>query len=151
MEHRIEIERIESIKKIEQCAEMYPAAYNSEPWNDNWTIETATALLTCYYNTPNFMGWVATHNDRIIGCAIGNIEPYFSGDIFILKEIFVAVGSQQSGIGSRVIATVKKDLQKLNIKMVMLFTIRPIFNFYEKSGFKQMEGVGTMIYSYQNN
>ena len=91
MNHNIIIEKTTSAEQIKQCAEFYPAAYNTEPWNDNWTIETATALLTCYYNTPKFMGWIALRDNVVVGCAIGNIEPYYSGDIFILKEIFVAV------------------------------------------------------------
>lgn len=151
MEYDITIERITSVKTLEQCASMYPAAYNAEPWNDNWTSETAAALLTCYYNTPGFLGWIAKRSNIIIGCAIGNIEPYYSGNIFILKEIFVSVGSQGSGVGSSLIAAMKEDLHKINIKMVILSTYRSIFDFYIKSGFQEMNGVGTMIYSLTPN
>ena len=150
MEYEITIEKVRSVKELEQCARMYTAAYNCEPWNDNWTSETASALLTCYYNTPEFMGWLVKQDDRIIGCAIGNMEPYYSGNIFILKELFVAVGSQGSGVGSSLIVALKEDLQKINVKMIMLFTRRPIFNFYIKSGFVEMPDAGTMIYSYIN-
>jgi GNAT superfamily N-acetyltransferase len=147
MERQITIERIGSIEMLEQCAEIYPAAYNAEPWNDNWTTQTAKALLTCYYKTPNFMGWIARQNGIIIGCAIGNMEPYYSGNIFILKEMFVAVGTQGSGVGSRLIAVLKDHMNKINVKTVMLFTLRPVFDFYAKSGFKEMEEAGTMVYS----
>jgi N-acetylglutamate synthase-like GNAT family acetyltransferase len=147
MEHEIIIERIRSLKTLEQCAEMYPAAYNAEPWNDNWTTETAKALLTCYYNTPNFIGWIALRNNMIIGCAIGNMEPYYSGNIFILKEMFIAVSAQGSGVGSRLIITMKEHMKKINVKTVMLFTLRPVFDFYIKSGFKEMEEAGTMVYT----
>jgi aminoglycoside 6'-N-acetyltransferase I len=148
MEHGIIIERVASVNILEQCAEMYPGAYNTEPWNDSWTSQTATALLTCYYHTPQFMGWIARQGNQIIGCAIGNVEPYYSGNIFILKEVFVAVNTQGLGVGSRLMASLKDDLQKVNIKMIILSTHRPIFNFYAKSGFKEMEGVGTMVYAY---
>jgi GNAT superfamily N-acetyltransferase len=147
MEYHL-IERVRAIESLEQCAEMYAAAYNTEPWNDNWTRETATALLTCYFNTPNFMGWIARHGDIIIGCAIGNIEPYYSGNIFILKEVFVSVNSQRSGVGSALLATVKKEMKNIDVKMIMLFTRRSVFDFYTRMGFKEMEMVGTMIYSY---
>jgi len=147
MEHNIIIKKIESIKKLEQAAEIYPAAYNCEPWNDSWTSNTAAALLTCYYNTPGFMGWIAGQDGIIIGCAIGNIEPYYSGNIFIMKEMFVAVNSQRAGVGSSLITTMKKELKKMNVKTIMLFTRRPLFDFYGKSGFQEMEGVGTMVYS----
>lgn len=149
VKHNIVIERIRSIKQIEQSAEIYPGAYNTEPWNDNWTTETATALLTCYYNTPGFIGWIAKQNDKIIGCVIGNVEPYYSGNIFILKEVFVSVSSQETGVGSSLLTIMKNDLKKIDIKMVMLGTRRSIFQFYTKSGFKEMEDVGLMIYSYE--
>ena len=147
MEREIIIEEIRSVKTLVQCAEMYPAAYNAEPWNDNWTTETAAALLTCYYKTPNFIGWVARRDNIIIGCAIGNMEPYYSGNIFILKELFVAVNSQGSGVGSSLLATMKAELKKTNIKTIMLFTRRPLFDFYIKSDFKEMEEAGTMVYA----
>src|ERR1700760_3436775 len=132
MEYKTIIERTASIENINQCAEIYSEAYNCEPWNDNWTCETATALLTCYYNTPKFMGWIARRDDVVMGCAIGNVEPYYSGDIFILKEIFVDVKSQGSGVGSSMLAAIKEDLRQINVKKVILFTRRPIFDFYIK-------------------
>jgi len=147
MKYEIVIEKAGSIKTLEQCAEMYTAAYNTVPWNDNWTCETAKALLNCYYNTPQFMGWIARQEDQIIGCAIGNIEPYYSGDIFILKEIFVSVSSQGLGVGRSLLAAIKEDLQKVNVKTVILFTRRSICDFYTESGFREMEEVVAMIYS----
>jgi N-acetylglutamate synthase-like GNAT family acetyltransferase len=147
MEHEIIIERIGALKTLEQCAEIYPAAYNAEPWNDNWTTGTARALLIHHHNTPNFIGWVARRGDVIIGCAIGNIEPYYGGNIFILKEMFVAVSAQGSGVGSRLITTMKAYLKTINVKTVMLFTLRPLFDFYFKSGFKEMKKAGTMVYA----
>ena len=150
MEYEITIEKVRSVKELEQCAGMYTAAYNCEPWNDNWTSETASALLTCYYNTPGFIGWITTRNGIIIGCAIGNIEPYYSGNIFILKEMFVSISSQGSGIGSGLLTAIKNDMEKIHVKSVMLFTRRSIFNFYARSGFKEMEEAGTMIYSYNH-
>jgi aminoglycoside 6'-N-acetyltransferase I len=147
MEHNIIIHNIKAIEILEQCAEIYPAAYNAEPWNDNWTTQTAKALLTCYYNTPNFMGWAARRNGQIIGCAIGNMEPYYSGSIFILKELFVAVNCQGTGVGSGLIAVVKEEMKKLDIKIIMLFTRRPLFDFYIKSGFQEMIEAGTMVYA----
>ncbi|MEN0056132.1 MAG: GNAT family N-acetyltransferase [Mucilaginibacter sp.] len=141
------IESIKAIETLEQCAEIYPAAYNAEPWNDNWTTETAKALLTCYYCTPNFMGWVARRNGVIIGCAIGNMEPYYNGNIFILKELFVKVSAQGSGVGRSLIIVIKEEMKKIDIKTVMLFTRRPLFDFYIKSGFQEMEEAGTMVYA----
>jgi len=151
MVYEITIDKIASLDHLKLCAAIYPAAYNAEPWNDSWTIDTATALLSCYYNTPQFMGWSARRGDSIIACAIGNIEPYYSGNIFVLKEIFVAVNSQGFGVGSSLLASIKKRLAKIDTRMIILSTRRPIVDFYIKSGFEEMEGVGTMIYTFKNN
>lgn len=148
MNHSIIIAKITSTQTLEQCAAIYPPAYNTEPWNDNWTYTTALALLTCYYNSPEFRGWVALQDGKIIGCAIGNIEPYYSGDIFILKEVFVAAEAQNLGVGRDLLATMKENLETLNIKMIILSTRTPIINFYSKSGFKVMDDVSTMVYAY---
>src|SRR5689334_22955989 len=120
MNHHIIIAKITSSQTLEQCAALYSPAYNTEPWNDNWTYATALALLTCYYNTPEFMGWVALQDGKVMGCAIGNIEPYYSGNIFILKEVFVAVDAQGSGVGRQLMATMKEQLAAINTKMIIL-------------------------------
>jgi ribosomal protein S18 acetylase RimI-like enzyme len=148
MNCNIIIARITSVQTLEQCAAIYPPAYNNEPWNDNWTYTTALALLTCYYNTPGFMGWVALQDDNVIGCAIGNIEPYYSGNIFILKEVFVAIDAQSSGVGSDLMAAMKETLETINIKMIILSTRTSIIDFYSKLGFTVMDDVSTMIYTY---
>ncbi|MES2376454.1 MAG: GNAT family N-acetyltransferase [Bacteroidota bacterium] len=148
MNPNIIIVKITSIQTLEQCAAIYPPAYNTEPWNDNWTYATALALLTCYYNTPDFMGWIALQDGKVVGCAIGNTEPYYSGNIFILKEVFVAVDAQGLGVGSDLMAAMKETLKTINIKMIILSTRTPIIDFYSKSGFKVMDDVRTMVYAY---
>jgi aminoglycoside 6'-N-acetyltransferase I len=148
MTHNIIIVKITSIQTLEQCAAIYPPAYNTEPWNDTWTYATALALLTCYYNTPEFMGWVALQDGKVIGCAIGNIEPYYSGNIFILKEVFVAVEAQGLGVGNSLLTAMKQSPETINIKMIMLSTRTPIIDFYSKLGFTVMDDVSTMLYVY---
>lgn len=122
-------------------------AYNCAPWNDNWTKEKAIDLLTCYFHTPKFVGWIAKEGKATIGSGIGNIEPYYSGDIFYLKEMVVSVQSQKAGVGKLLIANMKKDLEMMGITTIMLFTSKEIGDFYQKSGFIEMERRSTMIYT----
>ena len=107
----IKVERIRSIERLHECVEVLIEAYNREPWNNTWTPDTAKLILTCYFNTLDFMGWIATTDNRIVGCCLGNIEPYYTGRNFYLRELFVSVGSQKSGIGKMLLATAKKDLE----------------------------------------
>jgi aminoglycoside 6'-N-acetyltransferase I len=143
----IKIEQIRSINELEQCAEIFVDAYKGEPWNDNWTSETAKAILSCYFYTPNFMGWIATSNGIVVGCCIGNIEPYYSGNNFILKELFVSVNSQKMGVGKKLLAIVKTDTQANGVKQIYLFTRKVITDFYTRSGFTEMEEMCTMLYT----
>lgn len=149
MTHNIIIVKITSIQTLQQCAQIYPQAYNAEPWNDNWTYATALDLLTCYYNSPDFKGWVALRDGKVIGCLVGNIEPYYSGNIFILKEVFVAADTKSKGIGRNLLAVMKESLETINIKMIILSTRAPIVDFYSKSGFKVMDDVSTMVYVFK--
>ena len=138
--------KIESIKTLDRCAEILVDAYNSEPWNDNWTKEKALEKLTCFYNSPKFIGWTASLNDKVLGCCVGNIEPYYLGDYFYLKEMFVYHQSQKKGIGTQLMTTLKEHLETVNIKTIILFTGKDFFpfDFYSKTGFHVMEDMRMM-------
>lgn len=120
-------------------------AYNRPPWNNHWTPDKAKALLKCYYHTPEFMGWVAVQDNKIVGCATGNVEPYFDGDIFYLRELFVDVNHQQTGIGSLLMATIKNDLKLKGITNALLFTYRQVTPFYSKFGFNELSDICVMM------
>jgi len=97
------------------------------------------------------MGWTATAGNKIVGCGVGNIEPYYNGNIFYLKELFVAARYQNQGVGKRLIAAMKKDWAVAGVKMVILLTSDAIFNFYTKCGFSEMKERKIMIYSGNDN
>ncbi|MEW5323804.1 hypothetical protein V2J23_17295 [Geobacillus thermoleovorans] len=42
---------------LEQCIELYIKVFNSEPWNESWTYETAKERLTDLLHTPKFTGF----------------------------------------------------------------------------------------------
>jgi aminoglycoside 6'-N-acetyltransferase I len=143
---KIKIVQITGIQQLKQCTAMFAESYKGEPWNDSWTDETAQAILNCYFNAPAFMGWVATADGNVVGCCIGNIEPYYNGNNFILKELFVAVGSQKKGIGQKLLEAMKNDVTTSGVKQIFLFTRKVIADFYVKSGFAEMEEMCTMLY-----
>jgi len=134
------IERVESVEILEQCAQILVDAYNAEPWNDNWTKEKALEKLTCFYNSPKFIGWTAKQDNKLLGCCVGNIEPYYTGDYYYLKEMFVSPQAQKKGIGAKLMATIKTHLETIDIKTIILFTGKGFFpfDFYVKSGFNEM-------------
>lgn len=137
---------IESLQILDKCAEILVSAYNSEPWNDNWTQEKALEKLTCFYNSPKFFGWLAFQDDQLVGCCVGNVEPYFTGDYFYLKEMFISPALQGKGIGTRLLTTLKGHLETIDIKTIILFTGKDFFpfDFYLKHNFQEMEEMRMM-------
>lgn len=144
--HNISIERIGSAQILEKAAGLLVEAYNAPPWNDEWTQEKALEKLLCFYQSPRFIGWTAMDNDRLVGCCVGNIEPYYTGDYYYLKEMFVSVSSQRSGIGTLLMNAVKSHLESIDIQTIILFTSKDNFpfGFYLNHGFGEMDGMRMM-------
>ena len=48
-----------TIDHLDELASLYVETFNSEPWNDKWTISTATKRLHQMINTPaSPLGWL---------------------------------------------------------------------------------------------
>lgn len=61
--------------------------------------------------------------------------------------MFVLPTSQKLGIGAKFMTTIKQYLDSIHVKMIILFTGQQHFpfNFYLKTGFKEMDGMRMMI------
>jgi GNAT superfamily N-acetyltransferase len=142
----IQFTPIQSAETLHACAATLVAAYNAAPWNDAWTHAKAHEKLLCFYQSPKFYGWTATRDGELLGCMVGNIEPYYSGDYFYLKEMFVAPQHQHQGIGRRFMEILRAHLAMLDIQTIILFTGMQHFpfEFYLKSGFVEMDGMRMM-------
>ncbi|MED3985791.1 hypothetical protein P4646_17275 [Peribacillus simplex] len=44
-------------ENLELCIELYMNVFNSEPWNERWTYETAKERLSDLLHTPKFLGF----------------------------------------------------------------------------------------------
>jgi hypothetical protein len=53
-------ERIEAFKEdhLGECARLAVATFNTEPWNDAWTFDTAKRELAWTMRVPGFAGLV---------------------------------------------------------------------------------------------
>jgi len=142
------IKPIKEKSELKACASILMAAYNAEPWNDKWTHESALAKLECFYVSPKFHGWMLFEGDELQGACVGNIEPYYTGDYFYLKEMFVSPKVQRKGTGRMLFERIKSDLVNLKIEMVVLFTSNESypFDFWKKEGFEEMNGMRMMAH-----
>ncbi len=131
-----------SIKRLQfpdlkECAHLYVKVFNSEPWNDHWTIKTAFSRLKEIYNTPGFFGIKAICDKYIIGIILGNIESWYEDYNFQLKEIYTDPDFQSTGIGTDLIKKIINDLKKRSVRVIYLYTSsnKRLQKFYQKNGF----------------
>jgi aminoglycoside 6'-N-acetyltransferase I len=122
------------------CARLYVRAFNEEPWNDHWTVPAAHQRLMDIFNTPRFYGLVCIQDGEILAALFGNIERWYAGNHYQLKEMFVDPACQRSGLGGSMLARLQRDLRKKDVKQVYLFTSCGdwVPRFYLKHGFKKV-------------
>lgn len=60
-----------SIEQINDLAKMYINTFNSEPWNDKWTTETAEKRLSQMINVEDFYGILAYKQGELCGMIYG--------------------------------------------------------------------------------
>ena len=87
---------------LDEMAMLYVETFNSEPWNDKWTIDTAKKRLHQMINTEDFLGLSAYKDGLLCGVILGNMEQFYDGIMFNIKEFWVKNGMRGSGIGTEI-------------------------------------------------
>ncbi len=111
-----------TIDKIEQCIELYNNVFNSEPWNEPWTYESAKERLTDLINTPKFLGFLLYENDDLIGFIAGNSKKTYAGLTFYLAELCISNQIQGKGYGSKLLRYLEDELLKREVRSLYLLT-----------------------------
>ena len=131
-------EQIESFKEehLDECASLLVATFNAEPWNDNWTLDTAKKEITWTMGVPGFVGLVAL-NEGVVAFATGYREPDDRRDVYYLKTFCVRPDAQGTGVGSRLIGHLKERLGEVGVTLIYLITHKgtPAEAFYRKNGY----------------
>ncbi len=135
-------ERIEEFEAdhLDECAHLFMTAFNAEPWNDKYTLDTAKKQLAWHLEVPGCVGLV-TVNDGIVAFAIGYQEPTDVGDVYHLSIFCVRPDVQRTGVGSRLLRTLEDRLRESGVKTVYLGTNKgtPAEAFYRKHGYTVSE------------
>jgi ribosomal protein S18 acetylase RimI-like enzyme len=126
------------IDHLNDCAELYRFVFNGEPWNDEWTLETAQKRLLEMIDTPGFVGFIGKDQDKIIGLIMGYNEQSDTEVEFYLKEMCVHPDYQQSGYGSQLLSHLKQALMAMGVYRIYLLTLKggSTEAFYRKNGFR---------------
>ena len=84
-EFKVEFKEI-TLDDIDELARMYVETFNAPPWNDNWTLETASKRLKQFINCEDFYGIKAYKSDILCGMILGNQEQFYDGIMFNIKD-----------------------------------------------------------------
>lgn len=126
-----------------RCTHTFINVFNQEPWNDEWSAETAFQYLLDYTNTSGFIGIVAEEGKEIIGFIFGVRKPWWSGDEFFINEMCVSAEKQKTGVGSKLMKFLEEKLKMDGIENITLLTDRgiPAEIFYKKNGFTEIDRI----------
>lgn len=130
---------------LEELASLYVETFNSEPWNDEWTISTAKKRLQQMINTEDSYGLCAYEDGDLCGAILGCMEQFYNGIMFNVKEFWVKNGRRGQGLGTQIFAEFEKRLKEKQVEQMILFTSRGDFteHFYHK---QNMETNPRMIF-----
>ena len=130
------------------CAQELIAAFREEPWNEFWTYQQAFDRIDEIMSARVSRGIVCMDGDTCISMLSGRIMTYQDKKMFYIDEFSVHPSCQRQGIGSRMLAFLRAELQKepLPINHMALVTTRgfPSVSFYERNGFVALESELTM-------
>jgi aminoglycoside 6'-N-acetyltransferase I len=135
-------ESIETLREedLDECAHLLMVTFNADPWNDEYTLDTAKEQLAWHLRVPGCVGLVSI-SDGIVGFAIGFREPTDVGDVFNLSIFSVSPDAQRTGVGTKLLLNLEERLAKSGVKTIYLGTRKGTIAeaFYEKLGYKTNE------------
>ena len=130
------------------CARELMAAFAAEPWCEVWTHDQAVDRIDGIMSGRVSRGIVCMEGDRCISMLCGRIMTYQAQKLFYIDEFSVHPDFQRQGVGSRMLAFLRDELQKEPhpISHISLITERgfPSVAFYENNGFVELKNELTM-------
>lgn len=126
-----------SLDCLPEYAELFVSVFNSEPWNDSWTKETAVTRIENMMNTNTFIGKAIYCENDLKGIIWGQKEQYYNGVHFQIQEFCVKNTEQNKGYGKKLLQELKDELSAAGITNIYLITSKGerTEGFYAKRGF----------------
>lgn len=123
--------------RITEYAELFVSVFNSEPWNDSWTKETAIIRIENMMRTNTFIGKAIYFEDNLKGIIWGQKEQYYNGMHFQIQEFCVKTAEQNKGYGSALLQALENELSEIGIVNIYLITSKgeKTEDYYSRRGF----------------
>lgn len=127
-----------NISELDLYTKLFIEVFNKEPWNDNWTTETASKRLNQFINVETFDGLSLWNDGNLVGVIMGRSEQYYDGVYFQIQEFYVDNNVQGKGYGTLLLNEFEDRLKKKGVVNINLITIRNIKTegYYVKKGYK---------------
>lgn len=128
---------------LDACVNLLMETDNPPPWNNHWTQDTGTKYLSELMSNDNFIGYVITESDMIIGAMFPRRKTWWTNDEIFINELLIKPDRQRQGYGGKLIAQAEKLSKEWGGGGVTLLTNknRPAKLFYEKNGYVAAEHV----------
>lgn len=122
---------------IAEYAKLFVSVFNSEPWNDLWTEETASLRIQNMMNTNTFVGKSLYCDNDLKGMIWGQKEYYFNGIHFQIQEFCVKSDEQKKGYGKLLLQSLKEELTRIGVVNIYLITSKGerTEGYYRRRGF----------------
>jgi aminoglycoside 6'-N-acetyltransferase I len=123
---------------LEAAGAVYAACFNLPPWEDGWSVASASGRLKALLAFPSAVGRVAFRNGRLAALAVGHSEPWTDGLHFYLNELCVDPACQRQSMGSALLRDLTSHLDDRGILDVYLLTERASAaeGFFQQHGFQ---------------
>lgn len=117
-----------------ELAHVMKASYAEAPWNENWTDEKALRRVQAILGNFQALGIAAVDGDgKIIGGALGYVDPYADYDMFFVSELFVTPHWKRKGVGKALLQQLEEELLLRHIHVIQLISIEDNQEFYKKA------------------
>lgn len=126
------------LSDLDTLVEMFIETFNAKPWNDKWTISSASKRLTQMINCPDSYGLLAYIDNTPAGLILGAEEQYYNGLMFNIKEFCVSNQLRGKGLGTIIYEEFEKRLREKGVREIILLTSQgpQTEGFYQKRGFE---------------
>jgi len=133
---------------INGCVAILIAAYNCEPWNNNWTETSAERYLNEFFDSNHFIGYVAVDGDRLVGAVFAHRRTWWTNDEVYIDEIFIKPDAQGKGFGTELLSRIEDYSRSEKLGGVTLLTNRflPAAGFYKEKGYSE---AGHVVFMYK--
>lgn len=126
-----------NLDNLIEYAELFVSVFNSEPWNDSWTKDTAIIRIENMIKTNTFVGKAIYCENDLKGIIWGQKEQYYNGIYFQIQEFCIKNTEQNKGYGKALLQALKEELSTIGVTNTYLITSKGerTEGYYAKRGF----------------